>query len=98
MSTNSGQRSRMTTIAQRIPHLADLRGYTILVLEDDPDTLELLRAIVNDCGARVLLADTTHHARVYLHTLRPDLVGSHLALPSEDAPAFVLWLRGHRAP
>src|SRR5947207_8263067 len=98
MSTNSSQRSRMTTSAQRIPHLADLRGYTILVLEDDPDTLELLRAILNACGARVLLADTTHHARGYLHTLRPDLVVSDLALPSEDGLAFVRWLRGHRDP
>ena len=98
MSTNSGQRSRMTTSAQRIPHLADLRGYTILVLEDDPDTLELLRAILNACGARVLLADSTQHARGYLHTLRPDLVVSDLALPSEDGLAFLRWLRGHRDP
>ena len=88
----------MTTSAQRTSELADLRGFTILVLEDDPDTLELLRAILSACGARVLLADSTQHARGYLHTLRPDLVVSDLALPSEDGLAFLRWLRGHRDP
>src|SRR5207249_6020113 len=48
---------RMSTNAQRASKLVDLRGFTILVLENDPDTLELLRAILDACGARVLLAD-----------------------------------------
>jgi len=86
----------MSTNAQRTSKLVDLRGFTILVLENDPDTLELLRAILDACGARVLLADTVQHARGYLHTLRPDLIVSDLALPTEDGLAFVRWLRGRR--
>jgi DNA-binding response OmpR family regulator len=78
--------------------LADLRKTTILVVEDDPDTLELLRSIFSACGARVLLASTVQHARGYLQTLRPDLVVSDLALPHEDGVAFVRWLRGQPAP
>src|SRR5260370_40708022 len=88
----------MTTSAQRPPDRADLRGFTILVLEDDPDTLELLRAILSACGARVLLADSIQHAKGYLHTLRPDPVVSDLPLPSEDGLAFLRWLRGQRDP
>ena len=88
----------MTTIAQKTSELADLRGFTILVLEDDPDTLELLRTILSACGARVLLADSIHHARGYLQTMRPDLVVSDLALPTEDGLAFLRWLRGQRDP
>jgi len=98
MNTNGDHRSSMTTSAQRISDLANLRGFTILVLEDDPDTLELLRAILSACGARVLLADSIHHARGYLQTLRLDLVVSDLALPSEDGLAFLRWLRGQRDP
>src|SRR6267142_4164161 len=85
----------MTTSAQRTPHLADLRGFTILVLEDDDDTLELLRSILSACGARVLLASTAQHARGYLQTMRPDLIVSDLALPHEDGLAFASWLRRH---
>src|SRR6267143_5292387 len=95
---NNDYRSSMATSTQRISDLADLRGFTILVLEDDPDTLELLRAILSACGARVLLADSIHHARGYLQILRPDLVVSDLALPSEDGLAFLRWLRGQRDP
>jgi CheY-like chemotaxis protein len=78
--------------------LADLRGFTILVLEDDPDTLELLRSIFTACGARVLLASSVQHARGYLQTLRPDLIVSDLAMPSEDGLAFMRWLRSHPQP
>ncbi len=95
---NNDYRSSMATSTQRISDLADLRGFTILALEDDPDTLELLRAILSACGARVLLADSIHHARGYLQTLRPDLVVSDLALPSEDGLAFLRWLRRQRDP
>jgi DNA-binding response OmpR family regulator len=73
--------------------LADLRGATILVIEDDPDTLELLRLVLTACGARVLLASTVQHARGYLQTVRPHLIVSDLALPSEDGVAFARWLR-----
>src|SRR5438552_18637658 len=86
----------MTTSAQRTSKLVDLRGFTILVLENDPDTLELLRAILDACGARVLLADTVQHARGYLHTLRPDLIVADLALPTEDDLAVGRWLRDRR--
>jgi CheY-like chemotaxis protein len=85
--------STLNARAQASSKLADLRGFTIIVLEDDPDTLELLRTILSACGARVLLADSVQHARGYLHTLRPDLIVSDLALPTEDGPAFVRWLR-----
>src|SRR5438445_7431787 len=86
----------MSTNAQRASKLVDLRGFTILVLENDRDTLELLRAILDACGARVLLADTVQHARGYLPTLRPDLLVSHRAPPTEDGLPFGRWLGGRR--
>jgi CheY-like chemotaxis protein len=88
----------MPASAAHSSRLADLRGFTILVLEDDPDTLELLRSIFNACGARVLLASSVQNARGYLQTLRPDLIVSDLALPTEDGLAFMRWLRSHPHP
>jgi CheY-like chemotaxis protein len=82
----------------KAPYFPSLAGFTILVLEDDEDTMELLRAVLGACGARVLMAPTTQHARGYLATARPDLMISDLALPHEDGVAFVRWLRTQPDP
>lgn len=74
--------------------LPDLTGHTILVVDDDPDALELLHTILESCGATVLAASTTLHARGYLLTVTPDLIICDLALPREDGLSF---MRGVRA-
>jgi CheY-like chemotaxis protein len=73
--------------------LPDLAGYTILVVDDDPDALELLYTILESCGAKVLAASTTMHARGYLLTVVPDLIICDLALPREDGLAFMRTVR-----
>ena len=74
--------------------LPNLEGRTILVIDDDPDALELLHMILESCGATVLTASSTLHARGYLHTVTPDVIVCDLALPREDGLAF---MRGVRA-
>ena len=73
--------------------LPSLKGRTILVVDDDPDALELLHMILESCGARVLAAATTVHARGFLLTVTPDLIVCDLALPREDGPAFMRSVR-----
>lgn len=73
--------------------LPSLEGRTILVIDDDPDALELLHLILESCGATVLTASTTMHARGYLLTVTPDLIVCDLALPREDGLAFIRGLR-----
>lgn len=69
--------------------LPSLRGRTILVVDDDPDALELMHMILEACGARVLAASNTTHARGYLLTATPDLILCDLAMPREDGPSFI---------
>ena len=69
--------------------LPSLRGRTILVVDDDSDALELLHTILESCGARVLAASNTTHARGYLLTATPDLIVCDLAMPREDGPSFI---------
>jgi DNA-binding response OmpR family regulator len=88
----------MGASAEKLSHFPSLAGSTILILEDDEDTMELLRAVLGACGARVLLAPTTQTARGYLHTGHPDLIVSDLALPKEDGFAFNRWLRAQADP
>ena len=78
--------------------LPTLTGRTILVIDDDPDALELLHMILESCGARVQAASTTMHARGYLLTATPDLIVCDLALPREDGPAFMRSVRGSSNP
>jgi diguanylate cyclase len=78
--------------------LPSLVGRTILVIDDDPDALELLHMILEACGARVQAASTTMHARGYLLTATPDLIVCDLALPREDGPAFMRSVRAAPNP
>jgi CheY-like chemotaxis protein len=73
--------------------LPRLDGSTILVIDDDPDALELLHTILESCGAKVLGASSTVHARGYLLTATPDLIICDLALPREDGLAFIRGVR-----
>lgn len=71
----------------------DLSALTVLVIEDDPDSRELMRAILESCGAGVLEADNVPTAQEYVGTLRVDLVVTDLALPGADGASFLRWLR-----
>jgi CheY-like chemotaxis protein len=73
--------------------LPKLTGRTILVVDDDPDALDLMHMILESCGARVLAASTAMHARGYLQNVTPDLIVCDLALPREDGPSFVHTVR-----
>lgn len=78
--------------------LPSLTGRTILVVDDDPDALELLHMILESCGAKVLAASTSMHARGYLVTATPDLIVCDLALPREDGPSFIRSVRSSSNP
>jgi CheY-like chemotaxis protein len=67
-----------------------LCGITILVVEDDEDTREVLKVMLEMCGARVLCAES---ARDGLQTFRqenPRAIVSDIAMPGEDG----YWLIG----
>lgn len=70
--------------------LDDLR---ILVIEDDPDARELMRAVLQDRGARVDVAESVGHAFELLEATRPDVIVSDIAMPEEDGLAFIRRLR-----
>jgi CheY-like chemotaxis protein len=71
--------------------LPDLTGLTILVVEDNFDALNLIRAILDTAGAH------TGQARDFLRTRKAHLILCDLNLPGEDGTHFMQWLRS-RAP
>lgn len=79
--------------ADQATALPSLKNRTILVIDDDPDALELLHMILESCGAKVLAAASAMHARGYLLAAKPDLIVCDLALPREDGPSFIRSVR-----
>jgi len=73
--------------------LPDLTGLTILVVEDNFDALNLIRAILDTAGAHPLLATHTGQARDFLRTRKAHLILCDLNLPGEDGTHFMQWLR-----
>ena len=79
-----------TKIWKNLPNFSDL---TVLVVEDDADSRELLREVLAACGAIVLEADNIQTAKECVSTLRTNLIVTDLALPGEDGASFLRWLR-----
>lgn len=71
----------------------DLAGISILVVEDEPDTRELIVCVLEACGARVLAADGAAEARRLLASHTPDLIISDIGMPEEDGYTFMQGVR-----
>jgi CheY-like chemotaxis protein len=67
-----------------------LEGRTVLVVDDDPDILNLFATALGLCGASVLSAASARQALAFLGTVVPDALVSDLAMPDKDG----LWLVG----
>jgi CheY-like chemotaxis protein len=76
------------------PPKLDLKGVTVLVLEDHEDSRELLRQIITSTGATVLSAANGEEAMALLATKAPpDLVFCDLLMPRMNGYEFMEWLR-----
>ncbi|MET0320164.1 MAG: ATP-binding protein [Duganella sp.] len=73
------------------PH--DLAGVQVLVVDDDQDARELIRRILHDCHAEVLLAATAPEALSLLEQARPTLLISDLGMPDIDGYGLLQRIR-----
>jgi CheY-like chemotaxis protein len=65
-----------------------LQGVRVLVVDDDPSTLDMLTEALRTSGAEVTGADSARHALARLAESRADVIVSDIAMPGEDG----LWL------
>jgi PAS domain S-box-containing protein len=86
MKTEAGERvhpaARETLPNYECPDRLD--GLKILVVDDEPDTLEMLRIGLTSCGAEVIVAGSSHAALEALSSSPPDVLISDIGMPDMD--------------
>jgi CheY-like chemotaxis protein len=74
-----------------VPASGPQRPASLLVVDDEPDVLEILTESLRSLGAAVLTAASADVALVLARTVRIDLLVSDLRMPGHDG----LWLARH---
>jgi CheY-like chemotaxis protein len=76
------------------PHLD---GVSVLVVEDDADTRQMLVVILELAGAKVHAVGSVHGALGALADLRPDVLVSDVGMPDDDGYALIRRIRARDA-
>jgi CheY-like chemotaxis protein len=63
---------------------ASLAGVHVLLVEDEPDCLEMLRAVLEYCGALVTGALSADEALNVMRRVKPDVLVSDVMMPERD--------------
>jgi signal transduction histidine kinase/ActR/RegA family two-component response regulator len=69
---------------QEVEPTSVLEGLRVLAVDDDPDTLEMVRFLLEQSGAEVRTADSARAALPILQEWLPDLLISDIGMPDED--------------
>lgn len=70
-----------------------LEGLRVLVVDDELDTCELLRAMLEQCGSEVTTASTAAEALEAIERVRPNVIISDLGMPGEDGYSLIAKIR-----
>jgi len=100
-SSTMGQRSGEILLKVREQEKAEeelalekeLNGLRVLVVDDEPDTLEVLCLMLNKSGATVRSATSSADAFRAFHEFRPNVLVSDLGMPEEDGYSLISRIR-----
>ena len=73
--------------------LPSLAGLKVLVVEDEEDTRELIRAVLQEWGSEVITSHSAAEALVCLEKYQPDVLISDLGMPDEDGYSLIFKIR-----
>jgi PAS domain S-box-containing protein len=72
---------------------AEVAGLKVLVVDDEPDARDLLRAVLEYCEAKVTTASSAAEALGVVEMLKPDVIVSDIGMPVDDGYTFIRRLR-----
>jgi CheY-like chemotaxis protein len=61
-----------------------LAGMNVLVIDDEPDSLELIRGILTKCHANVFTAASAREGLQRLEAILPDVIVSDIGMPEKN--------------
>jgi PAS domain S-box-containing protein len=82
-----------STEAEPPPPLVDLRGISVLLVEDDDDAREMLRLILEYFGAQVFTASSATEGLQTCLSLHPTCIISDVGMPIHDGYKMMGWIR-----
>lgn len=77
---------------------SDLDGHTVVVVDDNEDTRNVLGTMLEAHGAKVRTAASVAEARAELARELPDVLITDLAMPVEDGFGLLEYCRHHADP
>jgi PAS domain S-box-containing protein len=81
-------------IAKQVPvRELQLAGLKILVVDDDPDTLALIEALLTRCNSQVMSVASATVALACLESFQPDILVSDIGMPEMDGYALIQQIR-----
>jgi CheY-like chemotaxis protein len=83
--------------ARDAPAHVTLAGLTVLAVDDEPDTLSVVRRLLEDRQAQVLTAASANEALALLAERQPDVLLSDIAMPDADGYELIRRIRASRA-
>lgn len=73
--------------------LVPMTGLRILVVDDEPDTREVIAEVLEQCGAQVITVASAPDAIAAVEKLQPDVLISDIGMPGEDGYTLIRKLR-----
>jgi CheY-like chemotaxis protein len=67
----------------------DLKGFHILLVDDDPDARDVITAVLKRFQARVSVAGSVEAALAQLEMILPDVIVSDISMPGEDGFSLI---------
>jgi len=71
-----------------------LDGVCVLVVDDDSDTRQMLKAVLSECQAHVIIAASAAEAIDEIERRKPDVLVSDLGMPEHDGYQLIKKVRG----
>ncbi len=93
-----GEMRQRTDAGPELPHQLDLTGLRVLVVDDEPDTLDLLRRVLGDSRAQVAAAPSVEAALATLGTFNPHVLISDVSMPGRDGYELIRAVRSTTSP
>jgi len=84
---------RRSEAREQAASTVDLTGLQVLIVDDDPDALTLMREVLEAAGAAVMSADSGPSALSVLDGQTPDAIVSDLGMPGMDGFELLAELR-----